>query len=179
MTTDRRRLPQVAWERQGWTVAGPELTNGHPAWSLPVNPTQVDPAQPDPELRIGDAERDTAIAELGDHFAAGRLNREEFDERSGRAMQARRQVDLAPLFADLPKPVPAGPPAMRRGPDPRWPLFWLAPMLLVAAVVTAVVTSTPWVIWLVVTLFLFSGPWRRRAFAMQHGQHPVGRRGPG
>jgi hypothetical protein len=53
-------------------------------------------------LRIGDAERDAAAASLGDHFAAGRLTREEFDERLDRAWSARTADELNPLFYDLP-----------------------------------------------------------------------------
>ena len=62
-------------------------------------------------VRIGDAERDDAVASLGDHFAAGRLNREELDERIDRAIQARFDADLEPLFADLPSPIRADLPA--------------------------------------------------------------------
>src|SRR3954468_18042408 len=56
-------------------------------------------AQP---VRIGDAERDEALDKLGDHFAAGRLTREEFDERSEAAMGARFDSDLEVIFRDLP-----------------------------------------------------------------------------
>ena len=52
------------------------------------------------ELRIGDAERDSAVGSLGDHFAAGRLSKEEFDERSDSAGRARTQSELDHLFAD-------------------------------------------------------------------------------
>jgi hypothetical protein len=57
-----------------------------------------------PEPRIGDKERDAAVAALGEHFAAGRITQEEFDERSSAAWQARTASQLAPLFADLPLP---------------------------------------------------------------------------
>jgi hypothetical protein len=53
-------------------------------------------------VRIGDAERDTAVERLGEHFAAGRLTKEEFDERATQASAARYDDDLRPLFADLP-----------------------------------------------------------------------------
>lgn len=53
-------------------------------------------------LRIGDAERDAAGAALSDHFAAGRLSRDEFDERLDQVWQACTGADLAPLFDDLP-----------------------------------------------------------------------------
>jgi hypothetical protein len=64
---------------------------------------------PRADIRLSDAERDQAVAELGEHFQAGRLTQEEFDERSGRALQARTGRDLAGLFTDLPRPAAAEP----------------------------------------------------------------------
>jgi len=61
-------------------------------------------------LRIGDAERERAATAIGEHYAAGRLDREEFDDRLTRAYAARTGADLAPLFADLPEPRPFGRP---------------------------------------------------------------------
>jgi hypothetical protein len=54
------------------------------------------------DLRVSDADRDRAVAELSEHFQAGRLTLEEFDERSGQALQAKTARDLTGLFADLP-----------------------------------------------------------------------------
>jgi uncharacterized protein DUF1707 len=54
------------------------------------------------DIRVSDAERDQAIAELSEHFQAGRLTQDEFDDRSGRALQARTGTDLGGLFGDLP-----------------------------------------------------------------------------
>jgi Domain of unknown function (DUF1707) len=67
-------------------------------------------------IRVSDAERDQAIAELSQHFQAGRLTQEEFEERSGQALQAKTGNDLAGLFTDLPAGgiapfPPAGDPA--------------------------------------------------------------------
>lgn len=62
-----------------------------------------------PELRIGDLERDAAVTALGDHYAAGRLTKEEFDDRADVAWRARTSSDLAPLFADLPALHPTPP----------------------------------------------------------------------
>ena len=39
-------------------------------------------------IRRSDAERDQAAAELSEHYQSGRLTLEEFDDRSGRALQA-------------------------------------------------------------------------------------------
>lgn len=55
------------------------------------------------ELRIGDAERDAAVSALGEHYAAGRLTTQEYDERADRAWAARTGSDLASLFEDLPE----------------------------------------------------------------------------
>ena len=54
------------------------------------------------DLRVSDADRDRAVAELSEHFQAGRLTLEEFDERSGQALQAKTARELTGLFADLP-----------------------------------------------------------------------------
>ena len=59
------------------------------------------------DLRVSDADRDRAICELSEHFQAGRLTDAEFDERSGRALRARTESDLATLFDDLPAKGPA------------------------------------------------------------------------
>jgi Domain of unknown function (DUF1707) len=68
------------------------------------------------DLRVSDADRDRAVSELSEHFQAGRLTSDEFDERSGLALRARTGSDLAALFADLPRPqAPAAPPAPRPG----------------------------------------------------------------
>ena len=54
------------------------------------------------ELRIGDAERTQAAAELGEHYAQGRLTTEEHHERLDRILEARTRAELAPIFRDLP-----------------------------------------------------------------------------
>src|SRR6516164_4112404 len=58
---------------------------------------------PADSLRVSDADRDRAIAELSEHFQAGRLSTEELEDRTGRALQARTAADLAALFTDLPR----------------------------------------------------------------------------
>jgi hypothetical protein len=53
-------------------------------------------------LLVSDADRDQIIAELTDHFQAGRLTMEEFDDRSGQALWARTQAELLGVLANLP-----------------------------------------------------------------------------
>jgi hypothetical protein len=54
-------------------------------------------------VRIGDAEREAAVAALNKHFAEGRLTSVEHDERTTIALAARTRADLDALFADLPR----------------------------------------------------------------------------
>lgn len=63
-------------------------------------------------LRVGDGER-TAVAErLADHYADGRLDRLEFDDRLERALSAKTRADLDGLLAGLPGAVPGPVPAI-------------------------------------------------------------------
>ncbi|WP_396445376.1 DUF1707 domain-containing protein [Actinomadura sp.] len=57
------------------------------------------------EIRIGDAERDAVMVALHDHFAEGRLDRAELDERLESALSARTRGDLRALVKDLPSPT--------------------------------------------------------------------------
>jgi hypothetical protein len=54
------------------------------------------------QMRVSDAEREAATAELREHFASGRLDSEELDQRLSAAFAARTQADLGALFTDLP-----------------------------------------------------------------------------
>jgi hypothetical protein len=64
-------------------------------------------------IRISDHDREHATARLCDHFAEGRLSREELDERITAALNARTAGDLRRAMADLPGPAPALPPRRR------------------------------------------------------------------
>jgi Domain of unknown function (DUF1707) len=134
-------------------------------WPMPYGPMESRPTHRVP-VRIGDAERDRAIASLGDHFAAGRLTAEEFDQRMDQALKARFNEDLEPLFADLPRTVePDVQPNSNRRPDLHlaWSaMLWMAPLIVIFAVVAAVVLSAPWLVWVFLWVFLITGLFRRR-----------------
>ncbi|HEX4095022.1 MAG TPA: DUF1707 domain-containing protein [Trebonia sp.] len=53
-------------------------------------------------MRIGDAERDAAAADLGEHFTAGRLSLEELHERLEAVFAAKTFGQLARIMSDLP-----------------------------------------------------------------------------
>jgi uncharacterized protein DUF1707 len=72
-----------------------------------------------PGIRIGDAERERAAASLREHFATGRLNSEEFNQRLDAAFAAKTDLDLDQLTADLPSTdhyAPPWPPSQPTGP---------------------------------------------------------------
>ena len=76
-------------------------------------------------LRIGDAERDAAAADLGEHYAAGRLNLDELNERLGSVFAARTYGQLTRVMADLPGPGRLGRLVMTQAPAPSY--SWAAP----------------------------------------------------
>jgi hypothetical protein len=116
-----------------------------------------------PELRIGDAEREAAVTALGEHYAAGRLTKEEFDERSSRAWEARTSSAMWPLFADLPRTDTrsaardAPPHGRRHGAGRPWWVVLFVPVLMFLVVLT-VITHLPIVLLAVVVWLL----WARR-----------------
>jgi hypothetical protein len=62
----------------------------------------------DPNLRTSDEQRERAAQDIREHFAAGRLDEDELDERVQAAYSAKTQQDLDRVMADLPK-LPASP----------------------------------------------------------------------
>ncbi len=59
-----------------------------------------------PDLRIGDAEREAAAAELREHYAQGRLSLAEFNQRIDAVFGAVTRADLSRVTSDLPHVMP-------------------------------------------------------------------------
>jgi hypothetical protein len=130
---------------------------------------------PAPEPRIGDVERDAAIAALAEHYAAGRITKEEYDERSGFALRDRTASDLRPLFVDLPPSTGRTGSGARgarssRGArpwDPRagqvrpWVGMPVAPALMLLVGVLVVANHAWWLLF-VLGWFFVCAPWRYR-----------------
>jgi len=133
-----------------------------------------------PELRIGDREREAAATALGEHFAAGRITREEYDERAEVVWAARFNSDLVPVFADLPPtrgaaPRPSVTAASRRVPATGRPgrggfRFPLVPVLLVVLGV-ALLADVGWPLFVLLGLLWWAGcfRWLHRA-SHHHGR---------
>ena len=62
-------------------------------------------------IRLSDDDREKAVRDLARAHSDGRVTAEEYTERSTVARAAVTRGDLAPLFADLPGPVPGPAPA--------------------------------------------------------------------
>ncbi len=131
---------------------------------MTTSPRRVPAAQ----LRAGDADRDEALAQLSEHFGAGRLTSEELDERSGLVLSARTMGELDELMSDLPR-ISGPMPEHRPPPPPRGTgvLNALIPVGVAIAFVTSAVTIGPpshdWFPWWTVPLafLLVRGALRR------------------
>jgi len=68
----------------------------------PFNPLDPRNNRRNQDYRIGDAERQKAMDDLGKHFTAGRLDITEYDNRLTNVAEATMRSDLIPIFSDLP-----------------------------------------------------------------------------
>jgi hypothetical protein len=103
------------------------------------------------DLRIGNAEREQAVAELRQHASAGRLDVTEFDERVGLAYRAQTANDLRNVFHDLPRLPPVEAVAKTGRP---WLLSnglvqWIGISLLVVFIWAASGFGYFWPIWVI------------------------------
>jgi hypothetical protein len=118
----------------------------------------------DQHLRVSDAERQAVTDRLSEHFAAGRLDQAEFDERVGQAMSAKTRADLSGLFADLPETgAPAVPGYSRR--RHRHPVLLVALFVVIAIMAAHVLwwTAGPflWLGFFIVVVLFATGTFGR------------------
>jgi hypothetical protein len=132
----------------------------------------------DDRIRVSDADRDHAVGRLREHFAEGRLQQGELDERISAALNARTVGDLRHVLADLPEPAPVLPHAAQ---GPQWGgQPWMVrrrprvlPVLLLPLIAVALISGGGWVafalfrvillFWLVTLVAgIFFGRFRRR-----------------
>lgn len=124
------------------------------------------------DLRVSDADRRTVADLLGEHFAEGRLDPAEHQDRVGQAMAAKTGADLVPLLTDLPVPglVAAPAPPRRR----RWSAVALVVVLLLAVgPALAAIRFHVGLLAVVVVVLLLAGR-RRRRRACPPGRPGVG-----
>ena len=75
-------------------VTEPSAPEPDPAEQAPQHPPG-DPAKRPVEPRIGDADRDQAVAFLQEHLANGRIEASEFDDRMSQALKAKTASELS------------------------------------------------------------------------------------
>jgi hypothetical protein len=93
---------------------------------------------PPGDLRVSDADRDLALAELSEHFQAGRLTADEMHERTGRTLTAKTGKELSAILADLPVVRPgAGVAPVSKEPERRG-LHWTPAATAVVVSIVAV-----------------------------------------
>ncbi|TGD86822.1 DUF1707 domain-containing protein [Mycolicibacterium sp. CH28] len=98
------------------------------------------------QVRIGTAEREAALDLLSRQFSEGRLDADEFSERSAAISAAVTRADLEPVFADLPaKPGAVAPTVAERGRDWRAIVMALVPL---AALAFTILVPHGWLAWL-------------------------------
>jgi hypothetical protein len=116
----------------------------------------------DQHIRVSDADRNAVAEQLGAHYADGRLDQAEFDDRISRTMAAKTRGDLAGLFDDLPDTGAAGVPGAAGPGSPAAP--YIRPrrrsgafrsLILLAIVI--VLCSTAW--HAMNSFFFFNIPW--------------------
>lgn len=91
------------------------------------------------EIRVSDTEREDALGKLGQHMTEGRLDIDEYGDRTAKVAAAKTRGQVLELFDDLPEPrptfgQPAGPPSLR---EPRTvsPAQQILPVLVPIALV--------------------------------------------
>ena len=93
------------------------------------------------DIRVSDAEREDALAKLGEHMSAGRLDIDEYGDRSARVATAKTRGELLGLFGDLPEPKPAfGRPGGAVAPRERGFVEKIAPVAIPVAAILVIGT---------------------------------------
>jgi hypothetical protein len=163
---------------------------------MPHGPYHQDVADVHPsEIRIGDTERESALSALGEHMSAGRLDIDEYGDRTARLAAAKTRGDLLALFTDLPAPHPkfgvstpaptvvtsAAPMPVDRGmPLPQRLMAAAVPLASIAAVVLFFTVGT-WLFFLIpVAVMVLGGAfwgddWKNQRHAARN-QYRQGRR---
>ncbi|NKE62860.1 DUF1707 domain-containing protein [Lentzea sp. PSKA42] len=125
-------------------------------------------SDPSRDIRIGDTERQQALQVLGEHMSAGRIDIDEYGERSARITTAKTRGELMSLFHDLPDPRPqfVTPMAMfnepAKVPARRWEGA-VVPVVGVAVVIAFfVLVKNPLIFLLIPAVAILWGRWNGR-----------------
>ncbi|WP_053737481.1 DUF1707 domain-containing protein [Nocardia sp. NRRL S-836] len=125
-------------------------------------------SDPSRDIRIGDAERSQALQVLGEHMSAGRIDVNEYGERSAKITTAKTRGELLALFYDLPDPRPqfGVPTPMFDRPSAAPARRWegaVVPVVGIAVVIAFfVVVKNPLIFLLIPAVAILWGQWNGR-----------------
>jgi hypothetical protein len=125
-------------------------------------------SDPSRDIRIGDTERQQALQVLGEHMSAGRIDIEEYGERSAKITTAKTRGELMSLFYDLPDPRPqfAAPMAMFPEPSKAPARTWEGAVVPVAGVAVVLLffflVKNPLIFLLIPAVAILWGQWNGR-----------------
>ncbi|SDF90760.1 protein of unknown function [Lentzea fradiae] len=125
-------------------------------------------SDPSRDIRVGDAERQQALQVLGEHMSAGRIDVEEYGERSAKITTAKTRGELMALFHDLPDPRPqfAAPMAMfpepPRAPARRWESTFVPVVGVLVIVAFFTLVKNPLILLLIPAVAILWGQWNGR-----------------
>lgn len=171
---DERTARSTAYTRRGcrWGNAG--LWARTPTWweNQSGTPGPGEPLAPD--IRASDGERNAVVDKLSEHLQTGRLDMDEFQKRTERALGARTRRDLAGLLTDLP-PEERSPSQPR---PPRWALIPVGLVIVAVLVAISLAATTrhgfwfPW--WLIpIGFFLTRRFWHRSGAVGRVGDEAI------
>jgi Domain of unknown function (DUF1707) len=130
---------------------------------------------PDPNLRVGDADREQVAGRLRKSHAEGRLDLSEFQQRLEQCYAAKTLGELRELVRDLPR---SDEPEARR--PVRWlvpvrwglsPLAWILIVLLVASAASG--HGVFW-LWIPIAFLCWRSFWWRRWRSVSGARHRTG-----
>jgi hypothetical protein len=125
-------------------------------------------SDPSRDIRIGDTERQQALEVLGEHMSAGRIDVEEYGERSAKITTAKTRGELMAMFHDLPDPRPqfAVPMAMfpqpSRAPARTWEGMVIPAVGVIVVIVFFVAVRNPLIFLAIPAVALLWGQWNGR-----------------
>ncbi|MCG8920952.1 MULTISPECIES: DUF1707 SHOCT-like domain-containing protein [Lentzea] len=125
-------------------------------------------SDPSRDIRVGDTERQQALQVLGEHMSAGRIDVEEYGERSARITTAKTRGELMALFHDLPDPRPqfVAPVPMfaepAKAPARRWEGAVVPVVGVAVAIAFFVLVRNPLIFLLIPAFAILWGAWNGR-----------------
>jgi hypothetical protein len=122
-------------------------------------------SDPSRDIRIGDTERQQALEVLGEHMKAGRIDVEEYGERSAKITTAKTRGELMAMFHDLPDPRPqfgvpmAMFPQPSRAPVRTWEGMVIPAVGVIVVIVFFVAVRNPLIFLAIPAVALLWGRW--------------------